>query len=334
MTAEQITMIVPVRNRARLIGETLDMIVRQTVKPGHLVIVDNNSTDGTPGAVKEWIERNSQCDMRIDLLTEPVKGASAARNRGLEAVDTKYVMCFDSDDIMHPTHIECISRELEARPDVELLYFDRMIRDEEMWTRIKSVADRDLIRAQILHCILSTQSYISTAELMRRAGGWNESLPRWNDYELGVRLLIENPVTLKLNTEPSVVIIHREDSISAASLSSDSEVVSQALDAMSESLSRAAAECKDEERGTRLRHALKYVNVRRVVLAALIARENNESIGQQMFDRFTQGLPSGDVSRLRLIYSVVKMLGRGGSALGKMLFRQPVSKGSRRKSSV
>lgn len=327
-------MIVPVRNRAHLIGETLDMIAGQTVLPGHLVIVDNNSTDGTLKAVREWMERNPQSEMRVDLLSEPVKGASAARNKGLEAVDTKYVMCFDSDDIMHPTHIAGIARELEARPDVELLYFDRMIRDEEMWTQIKSVADNDLLRAQILHCILSTQSYISTAELMRRAGGWNESLPRWNDYELGVRLLIENPVTLKLNTEPSVVIVHREDSISAATLSSDSEVVSQALDAMCDSLSRAAADCEDAERGARLRHALKYVNVRRVVLAALIAREGDDIRGQQLFDRFTVGLPSGDVSRLRLIYSVVKLLGRGGSALGKLLFRMPVSKGSRRKSSV
>ncbi len=327
-------MIVPVRNRARLIGETLDMIVRQTVLPGHLIIVDNNSTDGTLEAVREWMEHNPRSEMRIDLLSEPVKEAPAARNRVLAAVDTKYVMCFDSDDIIHPTHIAGIASELEARPDVELLYFDHMIRYEEMWTDIKTVADKDLLRAQILHCILSTQSYVSTAELMSRAGGWNESLTRWNNYELGVRLLIENPVTLKLNTEPSVVIIHREDSISAATLSSDSEVVSQALDAMSESLSRAASQGDDAEQSARLTHALKYVNVRRVVLAALIAREGDEKRGQQLFDRFTEGLPSGDVSRLRLIYSVVKLLGRGGSALGKLLFRQPVSKDSRRKSSV
>ncbi|MDE6783660.1 MAG: glycosyltransferase family 2 protein, partial [Paramuribaculum sp.] len=187
--APQLTVVVPVRNRPVLVVRTLDSIAAQTLRPFRLIIVDSASTDNTLDVVTRWADRHRTDALSIEVLDCPTPGASTARNYGLAQVTTPYVLFFDSDDEMLPTHLERIASALRERPDTDILYYDAATIDPDGWTSVKSHRHHDLKTLQLLHCPLSTQRCTIRTELLRAAGGWNEKLQMWVDLELGIRLL-------------------------------------------------------------------------------------------------------------------------------------------------
>lgn len=100
-----ISIIIPIYNRAHLIEETLQSIKTQTYAQWECIIVDDGSTDNTVKITKQHIEN----DDRFQLFERPktiTKGPSACRNYAVTKAKGDYIQFFDSDDIMHPNHLE------------------------------------------------------------------------------------------------------------------------------------------------------------------------------------------------------------------------------------
>jgi len=107
-----ITIIMPIYNRAHLIEETLNSIKAQTYTNWECIIVDDGSTDNTLEVTKNVIKE----DNRIQLFKRPEtvkKGPSACRNYAFLKAIGSYIQFFDSDDIMHPNHLELKRNAIE-----------------------------------------------------------------------------------------------------------------------------------------------------------------------------------------------------------------------------
>ncbi|QIG90173.1 glycosyltransferase family 2 protein [Chryseobacterium sp. POL2] len=94
-----VSIIIPVYNRANLIGETLDSIIAQTYQNWECIIVDDGSTDNTPEVLESYMKKDS----RISYYSRPdhlVKSGNSCRNHGFELSKGELVVFFDSDDIM------------------------------------------------------------------------------------------------------------------------------------------------------------------------------------------------------------------------------------------
>ena len=102
-----LSVIVPNYNRAALIGETLDNLLRQTRAPDELIVVDDGSTDDS---VRE-IERFGS---RVTLIRQTNAGPAAARNRGLAASGGALIQFFDSDDLCSLNKLELQAWALET----------------------------------------------------------------------------------------------------------------------------------------------------------------------------------------------------------------------------
>ena len=74
-----ITVIVPVKDRRDHIGKTLDTILKAGLQPTEVIIVDNESTDGTYQFCEQYIRERPN----VTLLHETFPGAAAARNKQL-----------------------------------------------------------------------------------------------------------------------------------------------------------------------------------------------------------------------------------------------------------
>ena len=310
----EISVIIPVRNRANLLIRTLNSIAGQTRLPDKLIIVDNGSTDNTVEKARNWASAHR--DVPTELLVETKPGASAARNRGLSKVslaDGSFVMFFDSDDIMHPDHIARITKALENRPETDLLYFDIALRDPDGWTTVKSTpGENPLVRSHIFHSTLSTQRYVALASLVNRCGGWNDDLLRWNDYELGLRLAVTATSPLKLCGEPTVTVLPDENSITGTCYSKDAATLRKALDYMRRTL---AAESRSQD--------LRYLHARRAILAALFAREGAGDEAEITLDEALEGAGSHDRAKVHLVYFVTRICGSGGAAVASVLLAPP-----------
>jgi glycosyltransferase involved in cell wall biosynthesis len=87
--------IVPVYNRADLIENTLDSILRQEYQDTEIIVVDDGSTDGTLKSLAKY-ENN------IKVIQQQNKGPGAARNLGIRYAQGQYITFIDSDDLWFP----------------------------------------------------------------------------------------------------------------------------------------------------------------------------------------------------------------------------------------
>lgn len=99
-----ISIIVPVYNRADLIGGCIESILAQTYRKLQLILVDDGSGDQSFSVCQRYAKRDS----RILVLHQENQGPGAARNTGLAAADGNYVTFVDSDDRIHPRCLELL----------------------------------------------------------------------------------------------------------------------------------------------------------------------------------------------------------------------------------
>ncbi|HVX58460.1 MAG TPA: glycosyltransferase family 2 protein [Candidatus Saccharimonadales bacterium] len=88
----KISIVIPVYNEAESLGACLEAISRQTIKPHEVIVVDNNSTDGTA--------RLAQSFDFVTLLAEKRQGVVHARNRGFDAAHGDIIARIDADSIL------------------------------------------------------------------------------------------------------------------------------------------------------------------------------------------------------------------------------------------
>lgn len=222
-----LTIVIPVYNRAHIVRRTLDSVACQTVAPAHIVIVDNNSTDASLSIVRDWASGRHN----VTVLSESTPGACAARNCGLRAVSSEWTMFFDSDDVMSPRHVEDFTRAIAEHPGADVIGRDVCLQSLDGTRRRLYFRDggRPMFHHLFRGC-LSSQRYIARTRLFREAGGWNESLPGWDDFELGVRVLLKNPRIVTLGGEPTVSVMQQEQSLTGLSFTAHPERWERSLD--------------------------------------------------------------------------------------------------------
>ena len=216
-----LTVIVPVFNRAHIVRDTLDSIARQRVAPDCLIVVDNNSTDASAETVKQWISEYSG-PMRCEFASEPKPGSAAARNRGLALADTELVSFFDSDDKVRPDYAESIKEAFSSDPQLDLVYWAVKHHPIAGRPRRLRFSSRGDIAFQIFHSFLATQRFAVKRDFFIRVEGWDESVFVWNDWELGIRMLLHHPRMRSIRRHlragrqhhrPVVLLAPREDRV-------------------------------------------------------------------------------------------------------------------------
>lgn len=113
----EVVTIIPVFNRATIIPATLESVAAQTVPPRQVVVVDDESTDGTAEATERWFSRSPR-PFKWKVVRAQHALAGGARNRGIrEADDSELVHFLDSDDLIPPDFLERAIAGLRARPE-------------------------------------------------------------------------------------------------------------------------------------------------------------------------------------------------------------------------
>ncbi len=95
----RVSVVIPVFNEAGMIGPCLDALLRQTVAPDELVVVDNNSTDATVAALAPYGDQ-------VRLVREPRQGVQHARTAGFDAATGDVLGRIDADTRVGPRWVE------------------------------------------------------------------------------------------------------------------------------------------------------------------------------------------------------------------------------------
>ncbi len=307
-----ISVIIPVYNRAGLVGRTLESIAAQTCRRFDVILVDNGSTDNTREILDRWASAQSPDHIRVTILSERRPGACHARNLGFSVAETPLVMFFDSDDIMSPRLIDAITDCFESNPESDIVGWDiaqQLPSGKFHKGRFETVAP---LYNHIIHGSLSTQRFACRRQLIERAGGWDGSVRGWNDYELGMRLLLLRPVISKLDLSDTVTTFFTETSITGRSFSDDPEKWEHSLSLCRDNLLRAGHD-----------DAAVWIDVRRMILAARYAGEGAADHSRRL-RRETLGQHHGiKRAALRLIYLKARIYPRGTHLVARLFFPVP-----------
>lgn len=100
-----ISIIVPVYNAREYIGQTMEMVRRQSYPDWELILVDDASPDGSAEVIKKALA--DQPDERIRLICkEKNEGAARARNTGISQANGRYLAYLDADDVWKTDKLE------------------------------------------------------------------------------------------------------------------------------------------------------------------------------------------------------------------------------------
>lgn len=182
---------IPTYNRASLLPRAIESVLRQTYEDWNLVVVDDGSSDGTAKLM------DSYSDSRIKTLRIPHRGVSAARNAGVTHSKGEILTFLDSDDEWLPEKLERQLDYWQENPHVSLVY------SSEIWIRAgrrvnppkqyRGQSGRILIPS-IRACVISPSTAMMRRHTFDELGGFNESYPVCEDYDLWLRLCCRHEV--------------------------------------------------------------------------------------------------------------------------------------------
>ena len=98
MNDKLVSIITPLYNSERFVGQTIESVLAQTYPDWEMIIVNDGSKDNGPDIVRQYAAK----DERIRLLEQPNGGCASARNHGLREAQGRYYCFLDSDDYWDP----------------------------------------------------------------------------------------------------------------------------------------------------------------------------------------------------------------------------------------
>ena len=107
-------------NGIKYIKQLLDSIQNQTEKPDEVIIVDDNSSDGTYEFVNEYIARNGLNNWN-NYRNKKNIGWRANFRKALRKCSGDIIFLCDQDDVWMPYKILEMTRVMEQNSDIELL---------------------------------------------------------------------------------------------------------------------------------------------------------------------------------------------------------------------
>lgn len=186
-----VSIIVPTYNRADLLQETLDSVAAQSYRPVELVIVDDGSTDATSSAVQSWTKQyHADHRLTVRYLSQPNRGACAARNHGLRECRGEYIQFLDSDDRLRPNKLTQQVDALAAEPGLDYVYAQtiQVGRDGTERTTTGRPMDRGVPARNIPLHLWHTTGPLYRRRVCIQAGPWDEALRMSQDWDYAARI--------------------------------------------------------------------------------------------------------------------------------------------------
>ena len=206
-----VSVILPTYNRSRLLERAVRSVLAQSYGGLELIVVDDASTDDT-AAVLATIT-----DSRLRLLSHREnQGASAARNAGIKAARGEFVAFQDSDDVWMPDKLQkqmAVFRDSDIGMGVVYHGLFRLDGTEARYSPPAGIARKegDLALQILPKSFVTTTTLLVRRRLLVEVGLFDENLPRFQDWELVMRLaracrfrFLDEPLTIAFVTEESI----------------------------------------------------------------------------------------------------------------------------------
>lgn len=113
----KVSVVMSCYNASKYLAEAVESVVSQTLDDLEIVLVDDGSKDNT----LDIINRYSEKDARIVVISKHNTGLTDSLNIGIARCRAKWIARLDADDVAMPTRLEEQISYVQQHPDVVLL---------------------------------------------------------------------------------------------------------------------------------------------------------------------------------------------------------------------
>lgn len=185
-----VSVVIPAYNRARYLRQAVDSVLDQDYPDLEVLVVDDGSTDDTPGILASY-------GPRVHAVTQKNAGPSAARNRGVREAAGELVAFHDSDDLMLPGRLRAQAALFAKNPDLGLASADYLKigpDGEALGSDRLSLADRLRLASGVCYRnFFATPTVMVRRACLKATGLFAEDLSFGEDWDLWLRLLSRFP---------------------------------------------------------------------------------------------------------------------------------------------
>ncbi|MEJ7862986.1 MAG: glycosyltransferase family 2 protein [Pyrinomonadaceae bacterium] len=179
---------VPSYNHAPFVEKCLKSIIRQTLPPHKLLVIDDGSRDGSPQVIEKIL---TDCPFDTELIVQKNRGLCATLNEGFAKSSGEYFAYLGSDDVWLPKFLEKRVELLDTRRKAVLAFGHAFLFDErdeifdrtDRWT---DFADVDMLPLLLRGVIFPSPGVVYRREALKKHQ-WNEDSVL-EDYELYLKL--------------------------------------------------------------------------------------------------------------------------------------------------
>lgn len=181
-TMPTISIVMATYNRANILSQTIANIMEQEYRPLELIVVNDGSKDNTSLVLKEL---QTLYDFVIIENTQN-QGLQKSLNKGLHRASGKYIARIDDHDKW--LRRDKLSRQvahLEAHPEVGMIGTGYQLNEKNI---LNPLTDQDIRKQILFRCPFCHVTVLMRTELVKKLGGYDETLPYSEDWELWLRI--------------------------------------------------------------------------------------------------------------------------------------------------
>ena len=186
-----VSVIIPTYNRGWILREAIDSVLAQTYDNFELIVVNDGSTDDTNNILAAY--------EAITVIEQPNQGVSAARNNGVAHANGTFIAFLDSDDVWLPQKLAVQMDFFRKNPEAFIC------QTQETWVRngrrVNSGKRHQkqsgmFFERSLELCLVSPSAVMMRKAFFEKMGGFDESLPACEDYDLWLRINARHPIYL------------------------------------------------------------------------------------------------------------------------------------------
>ncbi|MDN6279605.1 MAG: glycosyltransferase family 2 protein [Psychroflexus sp.] len=198
------SVVIPVYNKAEFLENTLDSVFSQTYPHFEVIAVNDGSTDRS----LRILERYKSKGLRI--INQANKGASVARNNGIDHAQNAYIALIDADDIWSANHLEEHANSIKRFPDqviytnhYSIKWSSNTIKPAEFNLNETDQSIRcisNYFEASLKDNLIWTSAVCFKRSTFNNLGHFNSIYKTGQDLDLWIRFALEFPIVYNPNT--------------------------------------------------------------------------------------------------------------------------------------
>jgi glycosyltransferase involved in cell wall biosynthesis len=183
----RVSVIIPTYNTAKLIAASLESVFQQSFQDIEIIVVNDGSPD-TP----ELENVLAPVLDKIVYIKQENKRAAGARNTAIRRARGEFLAFLDSDDTWLPDHLTAQMKLVDEDPTLDLVYSNCLSvgdpsNPHEWMTRCPSQGTADFRALVLSRCQIPVSTVVARKSAIVKAGLFDESLPRCDDYDMWLR---------------------------------------------------------------------------------------------------------------------------------------------------